>query len=179
MLVKGSQVKNPTLNSFPCVMHWSVPLSASLNVNSLTTPGDITSGAYTDKGATWILQAELGKIVQLTVRCRHCRTTTTLSKLEVWICRTIHDDVIKWKYFPRYWPFARGIHRSHFPRNWPFVRGIHRSPVNSPHKGQWRWALMFPLIYAWMHGCANNREAGDLRRHRAHYDVTAMYQPQS
>ena len=34
-----------------------------------------------------------------------------------------HDDVIKWK---------------HFPRNWPFVRGIHRGPVNSPHKGQWR-----------------------------------------
>ena len=23
-----------------------------------------------------------------------------------------HDDVIKWKYFPRYWPFVRGIHRS-------------------------------------------------------------------
>ena len=27
-----------------------------------------------------------------------------------------------------------------------FMRGIHRSPVNSPHKGQWRGALMFPLI---------------------------------
>ena len=24
----------------------------------------------------------------------------------------MHDDVIKWKYFPRYWPFVRGIHRS-------------------------------------------------------------------
>ena len=46
----------------------------------------------------------------------------------------IHDDVIKWKYFPRYWPF---------------VRGIHRLPVNSPHKGQWRGALMFSLICAW------------------------------
>ena len=34
-----------------------------------------------------------------------------------------HDDVIKWKHFPRYWPF---------------VRGIHQSPVNCPHKGQWR-----------------------------------------
>ena len=43
------------------------------------------------------------------------------------ICR-VHDDVIKWKHFPRYWPF---------------VRGIHRPPVNSPHKGQWRGALMF------------------------------------
>ena len=32
-----------------------------------------------------------------------------------------HDDVIKWK---------------HFPRHWPFVRGTHRSPVDSPLKGQ-------------------------------------------
>ena len=44
-----------------------------------------------------------------------------------------HDDVIKWKHFPRYWPF---------------VRGIHRLPVNSPHKSQWRGALMFSLICA-------------------------------
>ena len=47
-----------------------------------------------------------------------------------------HDDVIKWKHFPRYWPF---------------LRGIHRSPVNSPQKGQWRGAL----IFFW------SREAGD------------------
>ena len=38
----------------------------------------------------------------------------------------------------------------HFPRYWPFVRGIHRSPVNSPHRGQWRGALMFSLICTWM-----------------------------
>ena len=44
-----------------------------------------------------------------------------------------HNDVIKWQHFPRYWPF---------------VRGIHRSPVNSPHKGQWRGALMFSFICA-------------------------------
>ena len=44
-----------------------------------------------------------------------------------------YDDVIKWKHFPRYWPF---------------VRGIHRSSVNSPHKGQWPGALMFSLICA-------------------------------
>ena len=71
-----------------------------------------------------------------------------------------HDDVIKWKHFPRYWPF---------------VRGIHRSPVNSPHKGQWRRALMFSLICAWINGWVNNGEAGDLRRHRAHYDVAVMW----
>ena len=70
-----------------------------------------------------------------------------------------HDDVIKWK---------------HFPRNWPFVRGIHRSPVNSPHKGQWRGALMFTLICARIYGWVNTREAGDLRRYRLHYDVIVM-----
>ena len=52
--------------------------------------------------------------------------------------------------------------------------GIHRSPVISPHKGQWRGALMFSLICAWINGWANNREAGDLRRHHAHCDVTVM-----
>ena len=67
----------------------------------------------------------------------------------------MHDDVIKWKYFPR---------------NWPFVRGIHRSPVNSPHKGQIRCVLMFSLINGWV----NNREAGDLSRHGAHYDVIVI-----
>ena len=54
-----------------------------------------------------------------------------------------HDDVIKWKHFPRYWLF---------------VRGFHRSPVNSPHKGQWRGALMFSFSIA----CP----VADQRKHR-------------
>ena len=61
-----------------------------------------------------------------------------------------------------------------FPRYWPFVRAIRRLPVNSPHKGQWRGALMFYLIFAWKNGWVNNREAGDLRRHHAHYNIIAM-----
>ena len=71
----------------------------------------------------------------------------------------LHDNVIKWKHFPRYWPF---------------VRGIYRPPVNSPHKGRWRGALMFSLIHAWTNSWANNGDTGDLRRHRAHYDVSVM-----
>ena len=66
-----------------------------------------------------------------------------------------HDDVIRWRY-------------------WPFVRGIHRSPVNSPHKGQWRGALMYYLICARINSWVNSREAGDLRRLRGHYDVNVM-----
>ena len=46
------------------------------------------------------------------------------------------------------------------------------SPVNSPHKGQGRGALMFSFI--WINGWLNNGDAGDLRRHSAHYDVTVM-----
>ena len=73
--------------------------------------------------------------------------------------RQHHDDVIKW---------------NNFPRHWPFVRGIPRSPVNSPHKGQWRGALMVFFICAWTNSWVNNDEPGDLRRYRAHYDVTVM-----
>ena len=71
----------------------------------------------------------------------------------------MHDDVIKWK---------------QFPRHWPFVRGIHRSLVNSPHKGQWRGALMFSLICPWTNDWVNNQVSSDLRYHHAHYDVTVM-----
>ena len=77
-------------------------------------------------------------------------------------------DVIKWKHFQRYWPF---------------VRGIHRSPVNSPHKDQWRpsfdiffdlclnkrlskqsWAWWFetPTPSLWRH-C--NETTWDIKRH--------------
>ena len=69
---------------------------------------------------------------------------------------SLHDDVIKWKHFPRYGSF---------------VREIHRSLVNSPHKGQWRGALMFSLICARINSWA---DAGDLSRHGAHHDVTVM-----
>ena len=71
----------------------------------------------------------------------------------------VHDDVIKWKHFARYWPF---------------VLGIHLSPVNSPHKGQWRGALMFSFICAGINGWVNNDKADDLRRRHVHYYVTVM-----
>ena len=85
--------------------------------------------------------------------CRDDSTVTTKAT------RLKHDDVIKWKHFPRYWPF---------------VRGIHRSPVNSQHKGQRRGALMFSLICARINGWVNKGEAGDLRRHGVNYDVIVM-----
>ena len=47
--------------------------------------------------------------------------------------------------------------------------------VNSPHKGEWRRALMFYLNCAWINGWVNNRDADDLRRHPAHHDVIVMH----
>ena len=82
-----------------------------------------------------------------------------LTLIIAWISNHKFHDVIKLKHFPRYWPF---------------VWGTHRSPVNSPHKGQWRGVLMFSLICAWINGWVNTREAGDLKRNRAHYDVIVM-----
>ena len=70
-----------------------------------------------------------------------------------------HDDVIKWKHFPRYWPF---------------VRGIHWSLVIFPHNGQWRRVLMFSLICAWTNAWVNNRDAGDLRPYCPHFYVFVM-----
>ena len=78
-----------------------------------------------------------------------------LNKTDIFSVLILHDDVIKWKN----------------SRSWPFVRRIHRSLVNS---GQWRGALMFSLTCTWINGWVNNREAVDMRRHRAHYDVIVM-----
>ena len=52
--------------------------------------------------------------------------------------------------------------------------GIPWSLGNSPHKGQWCRALILSLVCAWINGWVNNHEAGDLRRHHAHYDITVM-----
>ena len=66
---------------------------------------------------------------------------------------------IKWKHFPCYWPF---------------VSGTHWSLVDSPHKGQWCGALIFPLICAWINSRANNQDTGDFGCHCTHYDVTVI-----
>ena len=95
----------------------------------------------------------------ITMKIEHLYLLTSWSFL-TYLIYLSHDDVIKWKHLPCYWPF---------------VRGIHRSPVNSPHKGQWRGALMFSLICARINSWVNNREAGDLRHHRTHYDVIVMW----
>ena len=77
-----------------------------------------------------------------------------------------HNDIIKWKHFPRYWPF---------------VRGIHGSPGNSPHKGQWRGDLMLSLICALnkrltklASGCWLKSPAGPLWRHSNGHEMEML-----
>ena len=74
------------------------------------------------------------------------------------------------------WVLAPALHRSAVGSRISWWRHeIETSvPVNSPHKGQWCGALMFSLIYAWINDWVNSREAGDLRCHHGHYDVTVM-----
>ena len=62
-----------------------------------------------------------------------------------------------------------------FSRYWSFVRGIHRSPVISGTKASNAKLFLFSLICARLHGWINNGAVGDLRLHRAHYDVTVMW----
>ena len=99
----------------------------------------------------WLISPQKGQMRTIDVSLLSGWTNCWAHSRVVNKLRLSHDDVIKWK---------------HFPCCWYFVRGIHRSPVNSPHKGQWRGTLMFSLIYAWINRWVNSREAGDLRRHR-------------
>ena len=88
--------------------------------------------------ARWRLKSPAPRLfAQPFVQAQIKENTKALRHWPLWgesISQRAHDDVIKWK---------------HFPRNWPFLRGI---PVNSPHKGQWRGALMFSLICVWIYG---------------------------
>ena len=98
----------------------------------------------------------LDKLLRLTTFI--CQAAKIRTSPHVWKW-PLRDDVIKWEHFSRYWPF---------------VQWIHRSSVNSPHKGQWRVALIFSLICAGRNGWVDNWDAGDLRRHLAHFDVTVI-----
>ena len=73
--------------------------------------------------------------------------------------RSNHDHVIKWKHFPHYWPFVRGIHGH---------RWIPRTKASDAE-------FWFLFDLRWANSWASNRYAGGLKRYRAHYDVTVMY----
>ena len=90
--------------------------------------GFISMGLY--QNINWVAKLK-NKIIVFSISDELCTQSSRLYFVVFWhwlIWPISHDDVIKWKYFPRHWPF---------------VREIHRSPMDSPHKGQWRGDLMF------------------------------------
>ena len=60
-----------------------------------------------------------------------------------------HDDVIKWKHFPRYWPFVRGIHRWPVTRSFDVFFDLHLNKRLS--KQSRRWWFETPPRPLWRH----------------------------
>ena len=91
--------------------------------------------------------------------CKHDLTSQPI-KMRMFLISSLgtHDEVINWKHFR-----VTGL-------------SVGNSPVTCdfPQRGQWRGDLMFSFICAWINDSVNNRDAGDLRRHLAHYDVIVM-----
>ena len=112
---------------------------------------NIDSGLVTD-GANSLLYSFI----------THCPFLRTLIKIRNISFKKIHYKMssVKWR------PLCFGLN---------VLPVSHRSLVDSPHKGQWRGALRFPLMCARTNSWANNRHAADLRRHRAHCNIIVMW----
>ena len=73
--------------------------------------------------------------------------------------RATHDDVIRWKHFPRHWPLCGEF------------AGHRRIPLTKASDAE-LWCFLWSELEQTVE--VNNREAGDLIRHRSHYNVTVM-----
>ena len=125
---------------------------------------------YFPNGPSWDMgqvRCEISEIDLLTALSRRSSYLRD-EGMSSW-CTALHG-LQKWKWHP----ISSSFITTHLLRYWPFVRVIHRSPLDSPQKGHWRGAFMISVICAWTNGWANIWEAGDLRCHGAHYDVTVM-----
>ena len=112
-------------------------------------------------------------VIVVSLNCDVCSTVVIALLHEISCYMTVwyNGDPSVWSLLDRMAIFQRNTMTSSmesFSALLAFVWGIHRSPVNSLYKDQWRGTLMF------INGWVNNREACDLRRHRAHYCVIVM-----
>ena len=65
-----------------------------------------------------------------------------------------HDGVIKWKHFPRYWPFVQGIHRwsDNSPHKasdvelWCFLWSVPKCPVKQTIMSLVIWDVIVPIM---------------------------------
>ena len=100
--------------------------------------------------------------------------TRPVKKTKTWRAKRFHSSTINYFFFLFFFNMMTSSNGNICHVTGPLCEESHGSLVNSPHKDQWRGALIFFLICAWINGWVNNREAGDLRRHLARYDVTVM-----
>ena len=105
--------------------------------------------------------AYIGKISNFSLTSHGLRPWSCPQERSTWVFFWIsseklttlgHDDVIKWKHFPQYWPFARGIHRS--PVNSPPVTRsfdvfFDLRPNKRLSKQSWGWWFKTPTRPLW------------------------------
>ena len=91
-----------------------------------------------------------------------CYIDIVLNRVALYLSYNIHDDVIKWKHFPRYWPFVReftGL--GEFPSQRPVTRSFDVSfdlRLNTRLcKQSWGWWFETPSRLLWRH--RNDMEA--------------------
>ena len=91
----------------------------------------------------------------------HCKRVFLV--LVVYFLYIYHDDVIRWKHSPRYWPFGRELTGD---------TGHLWIPLTKASDAE-LWCFLWSAREQtdWV----NNPDAGDLRRHRAHYDFTLIF----
>ena len=131
-------------------MHWHIGISLSLCYI-----------AFSDRKVICAYNA-MYMCVYIWYSLKNKETATCWTRLWTAIWRKSEDgilmcyhDVIKWKHFARYWPFVRGIQRH---------RWIPRTKITDAEL----WCFL------WSDDWVNNGAAGDLRRYRAHFDVSVM-----
>ena len=101
----------------------------------------------------------------------------------------VHCDVIKWKHFPRYWPFVQGIVTGEFPAQRPVTRSF--DVFFDLHLNKWlsqqRWGWWFETSSCplWRHGnasispqsqCKHNRWCPDVVEYMAAHVYQSRYQ---
>ena len=138
-------------------LQWNSDQNTKLFINEDASENTVCEKAAILSRGRWVNHiAWNGRLVKLAITGRSWK---------LW-CRQLY-------HYSSYWTWWRHQMET-FSALLAICAGNSPVPVNSPHKGQWRGALLFSLICTRISGWVNNGEAGDLRRHRAHYDVTVM-----
>ena len=128
-----------------------VEYTGDIRISACIEPFSCSASVYSYNRTPHLQKHQFEQMTDFFISGKNNRNKIKLRYLQT----ASHDDVIKCKQFPPYWPFVRGIHR------WPSQRPVTRS---------------FDVIFGLRLNkrIANNRDAGDLRYHRAHYDVIVM-----